>query len=485
MRAGTRKASPNELREANSNNTSLDKFTLANLPKTEIELKLSSNIALKSPPPEILKQAVADNTFENPIFKSNEQNRRSNWQVDPKITTYSYEKETLILPRGYLRNLLNIFKENDITPKIVDERFTNTCEFPDELKGITLRPYQQRAVDEALNYDQGVILAPTGSGKTIIGLEIIRRHGQTAIICVHRTDLARQWETLIKERLGIVPGFIGDGRWEVGNVTIAMIQSLTSQESQTKQLSKMFGLVLLDEHHHCPAVSTFQVLGLFQLNIAMAFLRAGTAGMASNLSLIVPSVGKSHPYRKWKLKPSVLSFQQQSFAIETGFNPGQLDSWHEYQAAIACDSGRNLMIIDLAKRSAGAVLILVDRVNHAEQLSEMLTRRNIDHTLAHGKIAKKDRGAIVEKIKSSKITVGTTSLLGEGLDIAIWGTLIMGAPISSEIKLTQAIGRIVRPADGKNVATVFDLKDEHAFSGASFNKRFEIYKKNRIWVEFR
>jgi type I site-specific restriction-modification system R (restriction) subunit len=62
--------------------------------------------------------------------------------------------------------------------------------------------------------------------------------------------------------------------------------------------------------------------------------------------------------------------------------------------------------------------------------------------------------------------------------------LIMASPISSEIKLMQAIGRVVRAHPGKKNALIYDLKDDCGFSGASFKKRFEIYRKNEIWVEF-
>ena len=152
--------------------------------------------------------------------------------------------------------------------------------------------------------------------------------------------------------------------------------------------------------------------------------------------------------------------------------------------AITDSTERNLLILNLAQKTDGAVLILVDRVAHAEHLSKMLTLLGTEHALAHGQLNKKDRENVMEQIKTAKLTIGTTSLLGEGLDISVWGTLILGAPISSEIKLLQAIGRIVRPANGKEKALVYDLKDDCAFSGSSFKKRFEIYKKNKIWVEF-
>ena len=139
MRIETKKAAPNAIRVAGINR--IENFSLANLTKNEIKLKISSNIFLKSPPAEILKQIISDNTFENPAYRSNEENNRSNWQTDPTITTYSYENETLVLPRGYMRDLLNIFRDNDITPQIADERTSRACAYPSKLNGVTLRPY--------------------------------------------------------------------------------------------------------------------------------------------------------------------------------------------------------------------------------------------------------------------------------------------------------------------------------------------------------
>lgn len=467
-----------------SKNMVFNRFSLANLSKFQVELKLTSNLTLESIPEDILKQIISDNTFENPAYRSNEENNRSNWKTDPTITTYSYENETLVLPRGYMRDLLNIFRENNLTPKIIDSRASNPCKYPGELKGITLRPYQKRAVEDALKYDQGVILAPTGSGKSFIGLELIRQRSQKAMICVHRAELARQWESLIKDRLGLTPGFIGDGRWEVADITVALIQSLASQETLTKRMSDTFGLILLDEHHHAPAESTFHVLSL--LSAKHRYGLSASKNRRDGLEVMVNrAIGHEIAMiSKDEVEDIGAVIPASVISIQTNFDPGHVNSWHEYLNSIN-DPNRNLLIIDLSTQSEGAVLVLVDRVSHAEQISEMLTRRNIEHVLAHGKIAKKDRETLMDKIKSSKLTIGTTSLLGEGLDVSVWGTLIMGSPISSEIKLLQAIGRIVRPADRKDKALVYDLKDSHAFSGASFNKRFEIYKKNKIWVEFK
>lgn len=448
-------------------------------------LKLTSQIILEGSTKEIIQKCIADNTFENPIFLSNEQNHRSNWNTSPTIETYCFEGENLVLPRGYARDLLNICHENDITPNIQDDRISQPCTYPNELKGIVLRPYQQRAVESAMKYEQGVVIAPTGSGKSLTGLEIIRQHMQKALLIVHRQELALQWAEVIKERLGIEPGMIVGDSWTIGEqITIGMTQTLASRENDTKAISNLFGCILIDEAHHTPSSTFFDVIGLFEAKFRYGL--SASPNRRDGLEMIIyRSLGPIiEEIARSEVEGVEATVPVTVVAIETGFDPGQVNSWHEYLDSLTCNAERNILIISLTQQSYGATLILVDRTEHAEQLSDMMKRREIDHILAHGNLSKKDRSEAMGRIKTSKVTIGTSSLLGEGLDVASWGTLIMGSPISSEIKLLQNIGRIVRSAPGKEKAVVFDLKDRCAFSGASFNKRFEIYRKNKIWVEF-
>ena len=448
-------------------------------------LKLNSNIVLKYNKDEILNQCIKENTFENPIYVSNEENGRSNWNTERFITTYRHEDDSIVLPRGYMRDLLKILKEHDITPEIIDERVCSHCHYPEKLNEVTLRSYQTRAVDEAMKFDQGAIISPTGSGKSLIGLEIIRRRGQKAIIIVHRSELAKQWIRVIEERLGIKAGFIGDGEWVIGDqITVAMVQTLASSENGVKLVSDSVGMVLVDEGHHLPSDQFFSITNL--LAAKYRYMMSATVERRDGLETMIyraigPSIANISREEVEELGATVPATVIQ---IQTGFNPGLVNSWSEYLDTLTTSTERNIRITELARQSDGYCLILVDRVAHTEQLSEMLTRRNIDHVVAHGKISKKEREGVMERIKTAKLTIGTTSLLGEGLDVSAWDTLIMGAPISSEIKLLHAVGRIVRPSKGKEKAVVYDLKDECGFSGASFNKRFAIYKKNKILVQF-
>ena len=267
-------------------------------------------------------------------------------------------------------------------------------------------------------------------------------------------------------------------------ITVALIQTLSAQEERTKELSWGFGLVLVDEGHHCPCDQFFSVLGLMKAKYRYSL--SATPHRRDGLEAIIyratgPDI--SHILRE-EVEECGAIVPATVRAIDTHFNPGPVGSWHEYLDAIGENAARNILIIDLAQQSDGPTLVLVDRIDHATQLSKMLTRREIDHVLAHGQLKKVDREGLMDRIKQSKITIGTTGLLGEGIDVPSWSNLIMASPISSEIKLLQAVGRVIRPGFMKENALIYDLRDDCGFSGASFNKRFKIYKKNRIWVDF-
>ncbi|MCU7837624.1 MAG: hypothetical protein KZQ83_20590 [gamma proteobacterium symbiont of Taylorina sp.] len=100
----------------------------------------------------------------------------------------------------------------------------------------------------------------------------------------------------------------------------------------------------------------------------------------------------------------------------------------------------------------------------------------MDHLLIHGQLPAKERKQRMEAISKHKLTIGTTGLLGEGLDVSGWSNLIMATPISSQVKLLQAVGRVMRTHEGKTAGYVADLVDNCGFSWASYKKRKAIYR---------
>jgi len=121
----------------------------------------------------------------------------------------------------------------------------------------TLRPAlpplraDQRAAIEAWERagGRGVIVKPTGTGKTEIALEIIARHAAPALVVAPLRDLMYQWQRRIRTGLGFDAGVLGDGRQEVWPITVTTYDSAWIH---MKEIGNRYRLIVYDEAHHLP-----------------------------------------------------------------------------------------------------------------------------------------------------------------------------------------------------------------------------------------
>ncbi len=113
-----------------------------------------------------------------------------------------------------------------------------------------LRPDQQAAVEA---WEQaggrGVIVKPTGTGKTEIALAIIARHRAPTLVVAPLRDLMYQWQRRIKKGLGFDAGVLGDGRQEVWPITVTTYDSAWIH---MKEIGNRYRLIVYDEVHHLP-----------------------------------------------------------------------------------------------------------------------------------------------------------------------------------------------------------------------------------------
>lgn len=444
---------------------------------------INSNLIICDPIEGLRKKVIADNTFKNPEIEAAEKYGRYTGEIAEEIETFYCQGNDIVVQRGYGSDLIRILKRNDISLDLVEERVCPPASFP-SLNGVTLRSYQQRAVTEAVEKNtQGVICSPTGSGKSIMGLEIIRRKQVTTLVLVHRGELAGQWMKEIKRLFGIEAGFIGRGKWNISvPITVAMVQSLSKNEEKCREVGEQFGLVLLDEAHHAPARTIVDVFSWlpckYRYGLSATPIRRDSldALIFRSVGPIIAKVSREEVEGGRSIVPASVRI------IKTGFDPGSIDSWHEYASSLESRK-RNTLVIGLIPKDKFS-LVLVDRIAHAETLSQMLNDLAIPHVLAHGQLGGEERKSLMGRVKSARLTIATTSLIGEGIDVSHWETLILAAPISSEAKLLQAIGRVLRPSQGKTVGEVIDLLDDCGFAGSSLKNRLSIYRKHNIKFEF-
>jgi superfamily II DNA or RNA helicase len=165
-------------------------------------------------------------------------------QMPDEIPLYDYENGFFQIPRGFIHNFIAGCHAIGIEIAWVDERVAieRTC---CELTPITLDSYQEIACQAFIAHNGGLVSAPTGSGKTAIMLETIRRLNQRTIIIVEKASLGAQWISQIREKLGYEPGYLGEGQWVERDITVALRQTLWSKrddpDSGTDLAQSFFG----------------------------------------------------------------------------------------------------------------------------------------------------------------------------------------------------------------------------------------------------
>lgn len=106
---------------------------------------------------------------------------------------------------------------------------------------LELRPYQQAAVEALAAVDNGVLVAPTGAGKTATLIGLIARLRCETLVLAHTNALVSQWREVIAERLG---------EWGQKYVAVETVQSLAGNAKRDPKPLPEHGLLIIDEVHH-------------------------------------------------------------------------------------------------------------------------------------------------------------------------------------------------------------------------------------------
>lgn len=197
----------------------------------------------------------------NPEFYKNENLRLSNWNTPRFIRCYTEDLEFLYLPRAMAGKATELMEQAGSRLQIDDRR----TDPPGIAVGFTaaLRDRQPDAVTEMARHEHGVLEAPPGSGKTVMGCALIAHHRTPTLVLVDRAPLMDQW----RERLTAVldmeahqVGQIGGGKTKpTGIVDLAMMQTVARMQDAAQRLAG-YGLVIIDEAHHAGAPTVEKAL---------------------------------------------------------------------------------------------------------------------------------------------------------------------------------------------------------------------------------
>ncbi|HLA69315.1 MAG TPA: DEAD/DEAH box helicase family protein, partial [Bacteroidota bacterium] len=435
--------------------------------------------------PEIVAFLKEELNFPNTEYLTKRRLGKSTYKVQKYFKLIEESGDAVSIPRGFLNRLVTFLNANAIAYSVhydypsLDEVPFKSC--------IQLTPFQAKVVDSALEHDQGVIVAPSGSGKTIIGLELIARRKLPALILVHRRQIFDQWVERIQEFLGIPKAHIGQYsgiKKKIGDqITVGLLQSL-ARKKDLSEFRGEFGTILVDECHHIPA-STFRDV-VSQLNTHYLYgLTATPKRKHNDEKLIYVYIGEIVARMEtMDFKPALPPPSQifevivrvTDLAIPFKFTT---DLFQLLAKVVCFDTARNKLIVDdvLKETFVGKkVLVLSERKEHLEILN-LYTKGKCETIVISGDDSPRARRSKVRQIDDGhyQVILSTGQFFGEGVDIRGITCLILAFPFSFEGKLVQYIGRLRDIGDQR---LIIDYRDKNIpFLERQFKQRERYYKK--------
>jgi len=398
------------------------------------------------------------------------------------VATAEDHANWLGLPRGVERTLANMIKEEGGVLRARDRRSLGT---PTELTlREPLRPWQEAALADIERHDTGVLVAPPGAGKTVLGLALLARRGVSSLILVHRKSLAEQWQAQAARFLGLKSrqlGRYGGGRRKLrGTVDVAMLQALARARDLDERIAP-YGQILVDECHHVPAESFEAVVGRAPARYVTGL--TATPHRRDGLEdLIFMHCG---PVRH-QLEPAASGTVAVKHLVvrETAFSSTGDEPYATLMTAAADDLGRTSRIADDVAQAVAdgrRSLVLTERRKHLDTLAGALDERGVESVQLHGGLGVRQRRSVLERLDpvgeaGLPVVLATGRFAGEGLDLPHLDTLFLALPVSWKGTVEQYVGRLERSHPGKTDVRVVDYVDRAVpLFARMFEKRRRTY----------
>ncbi|HEY6878836.1 MAG TPA: DEAD/DEAH box helicase family protein [Polyangiales bacterium] len=358
----------------------------------------------------------------------------------------------------------------------------------------TPRPYQAEAlVAWERQRSQGVVVLPTGAGKSQLGVMAIEKKQRSTLVVAPTLDLVRQWYQILRATFALPVGVIGGGEHDPQPLTVT---TYDSAHLHMQNLGARFGLVIFDECHHLPgetyALAARQCLAPFRLGLTATPERSDgredvlaelIGPLAFRREITEMSGAYLAEYETERIAVELAPDERDEYEAERavylgfvraqGIRMGSPEGWRDFIMRSARSAAgrramqgyrrqRELAFAAPAKLEYVALLLHVHRNDRtivftednatAYRISELLLIPAITHQT---KIS--ERADILAKLDSGAYNaVVTSKVLNEGVDVPSANVAIVVSGSGSVREHVQRLGRILRRQEGKR-AQLYEL----------------------------
>jgi superfamily II DNA or RNA helicase len=381
----------------------------------------------------------------------------------------------------------------------------NAVGYRDEARGYTTREesqhcttkpfyYQTEALDAwRKNAGRGVVVLPTGSGKTFVAMLAMSRFPRSTLVVAPTLDLVHQWYDQLRARHDTPVGIIGGGYHDPRDITVT---TYDSAHIHMERLGHRYGFVIFDECHHLPSESyawaAQSCLAPFRLGLTATPERTD-GGEARYAELIGPVVYRRDidelsgdylaDYETHRIEVVLTSEERAAYDSERnlylaflrkqGIRMSSPRGWSDFimrssrsdegrRAFLAYRNQKQLALTASGKMDAVQRLLFAHRRDRTIIFTEdnatvyALSRRFLLPAITHQSKVK-ERSSILKAFNDGSLrAVVTSKVLNEGVNVPEANVAIVLSGSASVREHVQRLGRILRKREGKH-AVLYEL----------------------------
>ena len=435
--------------------------------------------------------------------------------IDSRRCLYKYTNKVGSFPTGLIPRVYQVLINNGCEVNVtrrVRNLAPTAIDLPDYLYS-----YQKQVIQVAIEACRGLVQAPTGSGKTLMIAYYIAHFPTARIIVLENTkDLIKQTAVELKQALNIPVGlYYGDKKnWE--RVTVGTPNSLCRLGDVNPKAFSDVDIIIYDEVHLYNNVTAQKFSNLCTGTSYRLGLSATIDFDASESLKLYGMVGphlitvKEETLLKEGLltKPKYIyidmpdpgdllddgrdRYEGKYFDTNTGVyvydthnkKPPRAEV---YKQCIVNNKERNTAIVSLleaflnSKRFTGPAFVLVESLEHGEQISKLAAERGINLPFISGDDNSATRDSVVKGMRSGEFrAICATRIFNQGTNIKPLELVIIASGGNDKKRVAQQVGRVVRksPETEKVEAISIDFRDrEKYYLQWNFNNRLEEINK--------
>lgn len=356
------------------------------------------------------------------------------------------------------------------------------------------RPFQREAIDAWLPRRQGLIVLPTGAGKTYVAMMAIEAVSRSALIVVPTLELVRQWIQSLSETFHHRVGAIGGGDYDPQPLTVI---TYDSAYGHMENLGNRYGLIIFDECHHLPgdtySLAAHSCLAPYRLGLSATPERADGRHVELD-KLIGPIVYRRDVLElagdylaEYTTHQVVVDLTQEEraeyekeravykdFIVSQGIRLSHPKGWSEFvMRSSRSTQGRRAMKAYLRQKklafAAPSKIDYVDHLLHRHRRDRALlftqnnatayevSQRFLIPVITH-QTKPSERAEILSNFAEGKyLAIVTSKVLNEGIDVPDANVAIVISGSGSVREHVQRLGRILRRAGPDKQAILYEL----------------------------